>query len=327
MDITQAPKILVAAPIHRIGIDYLVEKGFLVNDQPKLPRKELLEIVHMYDALIVRTEPEVDKELIDAATRDPLGSFRVLGRAGIGLDNVDVAYAKEKGIQVFNTQGANAISAAEHTFGMMIALARHIPQATGATRQGRWERFRFVGTELYGKTLGVIGVGHVGRAVAERALAFGMKLITYDPYVTLLHPDDDDKIWIYGVGYLDLLIRGSDFITIHAPLKSETKNLLSRHEFAIMKKGVRIINCGRAQIVNQEALILALDNEHVSGYACDVYEEEPVTNANHPFYSRRNVICTPHLGGSTYEALERVSLMLAKKIHEALTNESGSGIL
>ena len=254
-----------------------------------------------YDALIVRTETQVDDVMLDYGTE-----LKVIGRAGVGLDNIDVKYAESKNITIFNTPEANTISAAEHTMGMMLALCRHIPQATGGTRQGRWERQRFMGIELHGKTLGVIGTGRVGCYVAKLAMAFGMNIFGYD------HIQKMKFVGKYTG--LDNLVERSDIITLHLPLNDQTRNILGCKEFAHMKRGVRIINCARGGLVDQEILLYCYDEGIIAGYATDVFEEEPVIKSDHPFYSRRFITCTPHIGAMTYEAQERVSREICRKI-------------
>jgi D-3-phosphoglycerate dehydrogenase / 2-oxoglutarate reductase len=270
----------------------------------------LREHLPSYHGVIVRTETMVDREFIDAAR-----NLRVIGRAGVGLDNIDSGYALSRGIHVVNTPKANTVSAAEHTIGMMLAIARHIPQATGGTRQGRWERQRFMGTELNGKVLGIIGCGQVGSHVAKIAQAFGMRILGYDPYILKETVSDifDDM-----VENLTSIFPVSDFVTLHTPLNDETRCMVNRNLLSFMKRGAYLINCARGAIVDQDDLIWALDEGYLAGYACDVFKEEPVEDPNHPFYKRRNVICTPHIGAQTYEAQRRVSLEICEKVRDAL---------
>ena len=294
-------KILITDEIEPCGIVEHLEGKFEITKFYGHSHSDICYILPEYDALIVRTETQVDSRMLDHGT-----NLKVVGRAGVGLDNIDVKYAESRRITVFNTPEANTISAAEHTIGMMLALCRHIPQATGGTRQGRWERQRFMGIELYGKTLGVIGTGKIGCYVAKLAQAFGMTIIGYDPFKT--------ANFVGNYKTFNALLRFSDIITLHIPLTEKTKNTLGEEQFLLMKKGVRIINCARGGLINQDALLFYYDEEVVAGYATDVFEEEPVDDKAHPFYSRRFIICTPHIGAMTYEAQERVSREICRKL-------------
>jgi D-3-phosphoglycerate dehydrogenase / 2-oxoglutarate reductase len=298
-------QILITDPIHQDGIDLLYNENYFVIEAYDYSNDDIYYQINQADALIVRTETDVTERVLN---RGSLGKLKVVGRAGVGLDNIDVQAAKIRNIEVFNTPEANTVSAAEHTVGMMLALARHIPQATGGTRQGRWERHRFMGVELNGKKVGIIGVGRVGSHVAHILKAFGMDVYGYDPWI--IHTN------VVNWWYDDIvdLVKNVDFLTIHVPLYEMTEDYIDKSLIDEMKPGVRIINCARGPLVNQEDLIDALDSGHVSGYACDVFRSEPVGDANHPFYQRRNVICTPHIGAMTEEAQSRVGTEICTQI-------------
>jgi D-3-phosphoglycerate dehydrogenase len=250
----------------------------------------------------------VTREVIQAGK-----NLKAIGRAGIGLDNIDTEAAKERGIKVLNTPGATTISVAELTMGHMLALARHIPQATASLKAGKWEKKQFMGTELYGKTLGIIGVGRIGREVAKRASAFGMDIVAYDPYVREADVRD------LGLKLLPLedLLQYSDYITIHVPLTPETRHMLGKREFELMKPGVRIINCARGGVIDEQALYEALVSGKVAGAALDVFEEEPPKD--NPLLKLDNVIGTPHLGASAEEGQLRAGVEIAEKMIAALS--------
>jgi len=300
-------KILVSDPIAVEGTKRLEEAGFEVDVKTGLAPEELIKIIPEYDGLIVRSATKVTREVIEAARE-----LKAIGRAGIGLDNIDLEAARERGIKVLNTPGATTISVAELTLGHMLALARHIPQATASLKAGKWEKKRFMGTELYGKTLGIIGIGKIGREVAKRASAFGMDLVAYDPYVR------EAEVRDLGLKLLPLedLLQYSDYITIHVPLTSETEHLLGEREFAMMKDGVRLINCARGGVVDEGALYDALVSGKVAGAALDVFEEEPPKE--NPLLKLDNVIATPHLGASAREGQVRSGVEIAEKMIAAL---------
>ncbi len=300
-------KILITDPIEQSCVDILTREGFQVDLKPGLPAEEIKQIIHEYAALVVRSGTKVTADIIEKAT-----SMKVIGRAGAGVDNIDSVAASRKGIIVMNTPGGNTLSTAEHTFSMLMALARNIPNANASLVAGRWDRKKYMGTELYGKTLGVVGLGKIGREVALRAQAFGMVTIGYDP---VLGADVASKMNVELVT-LDEIYRRSDFITVHTPLSDETRGLLNEQTIAKCKKGVRIINCARGGIVDETALLKALDSGHVAGAALDVFVEEPpkdYTLAKHP-----KVVATPHLGASTEEAQEKVAIQIAEQIADAL---------
>ncbi|HWP93839.1 MAG TPA: phosphoglycerate dehydrogenase [Thermodesulfobacteriota bacterium] len=301
--------------------DGLSEEGLnLLRSQPELEvvtkkglsKEEIKEIIKDYDALVVRSGTKVTSDIIEAAG----DRLKVIGRAGIGVDNVDVEAATRKGIVVMNTPEANAVTTAEHTIALMLSLARRIPQAHLSLKSGLWEREKFKGREIFGKTLGVIGLGNIGRLVAERAIGLKMKVIAYDPFLT---PDAAAKL---GVELLPLeeLVEKADIITIHTPLTSDTKNLISKETFSRMKKGVIIINCARGGIVNEQDLYEALKVGTVEGAALDVYEKEPPERENPLFTVENNVVLTPHLGASTEEAQTKVSVAIAEQIVDFFVN-------
>ena len=300
-------KILITDSIEQSCVDILTREGFQVDLKPGLPAEEIKQIIHEYAALVVRSGTKVTADIIEKAT-----SMKVIGRAGAGVDNIDSVAASRKGIIVMNTPGGNTLSTAEHTFSMLMALARNIPNANASLVAGRWDRKKFMGTELFGKTLGIVGLGKIGREVAIRAQAFGMVTIGYDP---VLGADVASKMNVELVT-LEEIYRRSDFITVHTPLNDETRGLLNEQTIAKCKKGVRIINCARGGIVDEAALLKALDSGHVAGAALDVYVEEPpkdYTLVKHP-----KVVATPHLGASTEEAQEKVAIQIAEQIADAL---------
>ncbi|MDD8016978.1 MAG: phosphoglycerate dehydrogenase [Bacteroidota bacterium] len=300
-------KILITDPIEKSCVDILTHEGFQVDLKPGLPADEIKKIVSEYAALVVRSGTKVTADIIEKAT-----SMKVIGRAGAGVDNIDSEAASRKGIIVMNTPGGNTISTAEHTFSMLMALSRNIPNAHASMVAGKWDRKKFMGTELLGKTLGIVGLGKIGHEVALRAQAFGMTTIGYDP---VLSADVAAKINVELVS-LDEIYRRSDFITVHTPLNNETRGLLNDATIAKCKKGVRLLNCARGGIIDEAALLRALDSGHVAGAAIDVYSEEPpkdYTLAKHP-----KVVATPHLGASTEEAQEKVAIQIAHQIADAL---------
>lgn len=301
-------KILISDPLAEEGIEILKRvKEFKVDVKLKLPLDELKKIIKDYDALLVRSGTKVTKEVIENAD-----NLKVIGRAGVGLDNVDLEAASKRGIIVMNSPGGNTISTAEHTMSLILALSRNISQADVSTKKGGWERKKFKGVELYGKTLGVIGLGKIGSEVAKRASAFGMKIIAYDPFLSL------DKAKELGVESLSLkeVFKRSDYITVHTPMTEETKYIIDKKAIKDMKEGVRIINCARGGIVNENALIEGVKSGRVAGAALDVYEKEPPKDS--PLLKCDNVILTPHLGASTEEAQINVAIDIANSTRDAL---------
>ncbi len=304
-------KILVSDQLAEEGLAILKEvKEFHVDVKTELKPEELKEAIKDYDALIVRSATKVTKEIINAAK-----NLKVIGRAGVGLDNVDLESATQKGIIVMNTPAGNTISTCEHTMSMILALSRNIPQANASTKKGEWKRSKFMGIELSGKILGIVGFGRIGKEVAKRALSFGMKVIVYDPFLSREIAEE------MGIEVVELqgLLEHSDFITVHTPLTDETKHMISTKEFAIMKKGVRIINCARGGIIDETALGSAIKDGRVSAAALDVFEKEPLS-ADSELLKLDNVIITPHLGASTEEAQVNVSIEVAEIVRDALLN-------
>ena len=302
-------KVLVSDPLSNKGLEILGKASHLKCDiKPGLSPEELKKTIPDYDAIIVRSETKLTKEMIEAASR-----LRVIGRAGIGLDNVDLAAATRKGVVVMNTPQENAIAAAEHTIAMMLAVARKIPQATASMRADKWEKKKFMGVELYNKVLGVVGIGVIGTIVVDRAKALKMKVIAFDPYIT---QEVAERKGVELVS-LDELLRRSDFITIHTPLTDETRNLIERNAMNKMKKGAILINCARGGIINEKDLYDAIKEGKVGGAALDVFEKEPAVG--NPLFELDQVVCTPHLGASTGEAQENVAIAIAQQIVDYLS--------
>ncbi len=292
-------KILVCDELDRAGIEKLKEH-FEVEERKKLEEKELVELLSSgeFSALIVRSATKVTKKAIENSK-----NLRVIGRAGIGVDNIDVKTATEKGIVVMNTLGA-ALTTAEHTLAMLFAIARKIPQAHLSVKSGKWEKSKFIGKELHGKTIGIIGLGNIGRKVAELSKAIGMNVIFYDPFV------EDERF--EKVSFQELLKR-ADIITVHVPLTDKTKNMIGEKEFEEMKDGVIIINCARGGIIDEIALAKYIEKKKVWGAAIDVFEKEPITPDN-PLLQLEDVVLTPHLGASTVEGQKNAAIEIAEKI-------------
>lgn len=303
-------RVLIADPISKKGIE-LLSKYCQVDVKTGLSKESILDIIPLYDALIVRSETKVDRDIILAGT-----NLKIIGRAGVGVDNIDVNTATERGIVVVNAPEGNTISACEHTFALMLALARNIPSANTSLKKGEWKRKEFTGIELYGKVLGVIGLGRIGLAVSQRALSFGMEVIGYDPYIV------KEKITEMGIKPVSLeeLYARSDFITIHAPLTADTRDLINKDAFLKMKQGVRIINCARGGIINERDLVWAIEEGIVAGAAIDVFEKEPPP-ADSPLLQNDKIIVTPHLGASTIEAQERVAQIVVEDVIRYLKGE------
>jgi D-3-phosphoglycerate dehydrogenase len=302
-------KVLISDNISPKCIEILKNAGLEVDIKVGMKPEELRACIGDYQGLIIRSATKVTSEIIDAAT-----SLKVIGRAGSGLDNVDRTSATKKGIVVMNTPGGNTITTAEHTIALMVSLARQVPQATMSMKAGKWEKKKFMGIELFNKTLGIVGIGNIGSQVAKRMQAFAMNVVAYDPFLS------EDKAKAIGVEKVDLreLFRRSDFITVHTPLTAETKNLINRETLAIMKPGVRIINCARGGIVSEKDLYDALVEGKVGGAALDVFEKEPPEN--NPLLTLDTVVATPHLGASTKEAQENVAVAVAEQVVDYLVN-------
>lgn len=303
-------KILVSDPLSSKGLEVLGQvKDLKVDLKPGLTPEELKKIIPEYDAIIIRSETKLKADIIEAGSR-----LRVIGRAGIGLDNVDLPAATKKGIVVMNTPQENAIAAAEHTIAMMLSICRKVPQATASLKTGKWEKKKFMGVELYQKTLGLVGIGVIGTIVADRARGLQMKVIGYDPY---LSPEVAEKKGVELVSFEDLLSR-SDFISVHTPLTEETRNLIDRNAFEKMKKGIILVNCARGGIINEKDLYEAIRAGRVSGAALDVFETEPAIG--NPLLELEQVIATPHLGASTEEAQENVSIAISRQVVDYLVH-------
>ncbi len=305
-------RILAADGVSPKGIALLAESPhFTVETSGGLKEDELIARIGELDALIVRSQTKVTAKALAAATR-----LKAIGRAGVGVDNVNVEAATERGVVVMNTPGGNTISTAEHTFSLLLSLARKIPQAHASMVAGKWDRKSFEGTELCGKTLGIVGMGRIGGEVARRAIAFGMNVIAYDPYLV---PSRARSLQVELADDLPALLGRADFITVHMPLTSETKNILNAATLAQCRRGVRIVNCARGGLVEEAALLAALQSGQVGGAALDVYEKEPPAD-DLAFRALPNVVLTPHLGASTSEAQESVGIEIAQAISDFLLN-------
>ncbi len=297
-------RVLVASNIAKDAIELMRKEGLEVDVQAGISEEELEKIIENYDALIVRSSPKVTREIIEKGK-----NLKIIGRAGVGIDNINLETATQHGIVVVNAPGGNTISTAELTIGMMIAAARKIPQADRSVKDGKWDRKKFIGVELRGKTLGIIGLGRVGYEVAKRAKAFDMNVIAYDPYIS---EERARELSVKLVSF-DELIEKSDIITIHAPKTKDTENMISEKEFERMKDGVIIINCARGGIVNEQALVKAIKSGKVYAAALDVYSKEP-PDKDSELLKLENVITTPHIGASTREAQKNVGLIIAEDI-------------
>jgi D-3-phosphoglycerate dehydrogenase len=304
-----APRVLISDALSPAAVQIFKDHGVEVEFQPNLgkDKDKLAELIGNYDGLAIRSATKVTPKILEQAK-----NLRVIGRAGIGVDNVDIPAATAKGVIVMNTPFGNSITTAEHAITMMLALAREIPQADISTQAGKWEKNRFMGVEITAKTLGVIGCGNIGSIVADRAHGLKMKVIAYDPF---LSPERAADLGVDKVE-LDELLRRADFITLHTPLTEKTKNIIDAAALAKMKKGVRIINCARGGLVDERALRAALDSGHIAGAAFDVFTVEPATE--NPLFGHPHVICTPHLGASTTEAQENVALQVAEQMSDYL---------
>ncbi|UCH40452.1 MAG: phosphoglycerate dehydrogenase [Gammaproteobacteria bacterium] len=301
------PRVLISDSMSSQAVTIFEERGIDVVASSKLSEAELLDTIGDFDGLAIRSSTNVTAELLERATR-----LKVVGRAGIGVDNVDVAACTKRGVVVMNTPLGNAITTAEHAMAMMLALARHIPQANSSTRAGKWEKSRFMGVELTGKLLGLIGAGNIGSIVARKAIGYGLHVQAYDPFLT---EERADKLGIKKVE-LDELLSASDIISLHVPKTPETSNIISATAINRMKKGSILINCARGGLVDELALKAALESGHLKGAALDVYEVEPARE--NPLFELDNVICTPHLGASTIEAQEKVAIQIAEQISDYL---------
>jgi D-3-phosphoglycerate dehydrogenase len=301
-------KVLITDNLHPAGVEALRREGLDVVSVPTLPADELRDRIADCHGLVVRSATKVTGELLDAGK-----SLIVVGRAGAGVDNIDVEAASQRGVIVMNTPGANTIAVAEHTIGLIIAMARKLPQAYGALKEGRWEKERFAGVELYNKVLGIVGLGRIGSEVARRAVGLKMHVIAYDPY---LPTEAAQKIGVEVVE-LDELFRRADFISVHTPLNKETRGFIGAAELSRMKDGVRLINCARGGVIDETALAVAIKSGKVAGAALDVFETEPLPK-DHPLLGLEQVIATPHLGASTEEAQSGVAVAIAQQVSDVL---------
>ncbi len=301
-------KVLITDPIAEEGKNILAEAGLEVEERLGLSPQELLEAIADADGLVIRSNTKVTEEVVQAGRR-----LKVVGRAGTGLDNVDIRACNKRGIVVMNTPGGNTNSAAEHTMAMILALSRHIPQATASLKAGKWEKKRFLGQEVAGKVLGIVGIGRIGSILAGIAQGMKMRVVAFDPHV---RPEMAEKL---GVTLMDLdsMLKEADYVSVHTPLTPETRGLLNREFFAKMKDGAMVINCARGGIVDEKDLYDALVSGKLGGAALDVFEVEPVP-ADHPLLTLDNFICTPHLGASTREAQENVAVAVARQIADYL---------
>ncbi|MFN2542233.1 MAG: phosphoglycerate dehydrogenase, partial [Chthoniobacterales bacterium] len=304
------PKVLVADQIAPRGVEELSRDDSLdVVVKSGLGENELVDLIAAFSALIVRSETKVTSKILNAAAR-----LRVIGRAGVGVDNVDVETATRRGIVVLNAPGGNTVSTAEHAFSLLLSVARKIPQADASVRGGNWKRKDFEGVELYNKTLGVIGMGRIGSELSRRAIAFGMRVVAYDPY---LSPSRARTLQVELADELDDLLPTADFISLHTPLTNETRHILDAARLQKTKRGVRIINCARGGLIDEVVLGQALQDQHVAAAALDVFETEPLP-LDSPLRSAANLILTPHLGASTAEAQESVGIEIAQSVRAAL---------
>lgn len=313
-----APKVLVSDNLSETAVQIFRDRGIDVTFDPSIGKDKvkLLEVIGVYDGLAVRSVTKVTEKILNAAT-----VLKVVGRAGVGVDNIDVRAASKKGVIVMNTPFGNSITTAEHAIAMMMAVARQIPAANASTHAGKWEKSKFLGVELTAKMLGVIGAGNIGSIVCERALGLKMKVIAYDPF---LSEERAAKIGVTKVE-LDELLHRADFVTLHVPLTDKTRNILSRAAIAKLKRGVRIVNCARGGLVDETALAEALRAGQVAGAAFDVFAVEPATDS--PLFNLDNVVVTPHLGAATTEAQENVALQVAEQMSDYLLNGAVSNAL
>ena len=304
-----APRVLISDALSPAAVQIFKDRGVEVEFQPNLgkDKDKLAELIGQFDGLAIRSNTKVTAKLLESAN-----NLKVIGRAGIGVDNVDIPAATARGIIVMNTPFGNSITTAEHAIAMMFAVAREIPAADASTQAGKWEKNRFMGVEITGKTLGIIGCGNIGSIVADRAVGLRMRVVAFDPFLSLERARD------LGVEKVDLedLLKRADFITLHTPLTPQTRNIMSAENIAKTRKGVRIINCARGELVDEAAMREALVSGHVAGGAFDVFSEEPATS--NPLFGLPNVVCTPHLGASTTEAQENVALQVAEQMSDYL---------
>ena len=305
-------KVLASDKIAESGLKKLRDAGFEVDMKTGLSEDELVKIIPDYDALVVRSETKVTPKIIEAGKK-----LKIIARAGVGVDNVDLPSATKKGIIVVNSPEGNTIAAAEHTWAMLLAMSRNIPQAQASLRAGKWERSKFTGVEVYGKTLGILGLGKIGSHVANYAVAFGMKVIAYDPFVIKEYAD---KLGV-ELKDMDSVIKEADYITLHLPKNKETANLINAEKIKSMKDGVRIVNCARGGVINENDLAEALKSKKIAAAAIDVFDKEPPEPTN-PLLSLDNAVTVPHLGAATVEAQVNVAIDVVEQIIEVLNGGS-----
>jgi D-3-phosphoglycerate dehydrogenase len=315
---SMAPRVLVSDELSETAVQIFRDRGVEVDFQPQLGKDKdrLFEIIGNYDGLAIRSATKVTEKIIEAAK-----NLKVVGRAGIGVDNVDIPAASRRGIIVMNTPFGNSITTAEHAIALMFAVARQLPAADASTQAGKWEKSKFMGVEITGKTLGIIGAGNIGSIVIARALGLKMHVLAYDPF---LSKERAEEMGVTKVE-LDELFAGADFITLHVPLTDKTRNIIDASAIAKMKQGVRIINCARGGLVDEAALAAAIKSGHVAGAAFDVFEVEPAKES--PLFGLPNVVCTPHLGASTTEAQENVALQVAEQMADYLVKGAVSNAI
>lgn len=301
------PKVLIADKLSPAAVEIFTKAGVQADVKVGMTPEELLACAHEYDGIAIRSATKITAEVLEKAT-----NLKVVGRAGIGVDNVDIPAATAKGVVVMNTPFGNSVTTAEHTISLMMSLARRIGDANASTHAGKWEKNRFMGVELYNKTLGMIGCGNIGSIVVDRAQGLKMKVIAYDPFLSV---EKAASMNIEKVEFDDLLAR-ADFLTLHTPLTEQTKHILGTEALAKCKKGVRIINCARGGLIDEAALKVALESGQVAGAALDVFEQEPAKD--NPLFGMENVVCTPHLGASTDEAQENVAIQVAEQMADYL---------
>ncbi|MEO0411953.1 MAG: phosphoglycerate dehydrogenase [Pseudomonadota bacterium] len=300
-------KVLISDKMSPKAAEIFRERGVDVDEKPGMTKEELIAVIGDYDGLAIRSATKVTPDVLDAAT-----NLKVVGRAGIGVDNVNIPVASQKGVVVMNTPFGNSITTAEHAISMMMALARQIPEANASTQQGKWEKSRFMGVELFNKTLGLIGCGNIGSIVASRAQGLAMKVIAYDPFLT------EDRAVDLGVEKVDLddLFKRADFISLHTPLTDKTRGIVGADAFSLMKPTCRLVNCARGGLVDEAALADALNNKKIAGAALDVFAEEPAKE--NALFGLDNFIATPHLGASTTEAQVNVAIQVAEQLSDFL---------
>jgi len=308
-------RVLIADKLDKQAVPILVDAGFEVVNKPGLNEDEIVAAIKGFDAVIVRSAAKITAKIIDAAD-----CLKVIGRAGTGVDNIDVKAATARGILVMNVPGGNTVTAAEHAVAMMLSMSRMIPQANASMKAGKWEKSAFTGFEITGKTLGVVGFGKIGQIVADRALGLRMKVVAFDPVVP---PFVIEAAGVTPVATVKELMAQSDFVSVHTPLVDKTRGLIGAEALAAAKDGVMVVNCARGGIVDEAALIDALNSGKVKSAAIDVWSTEPVTD--NPLALMPNVIATPHLGASTHEAQNRVALSIARQIRDFLNNGAKFG--